>query len=401
MFSFGKPSKSKFAKQLLKAIYRVLPGRQYHFDAEEFCLVSKNPDAVINLSNVYAEHCQLPRKERSTHLQQLVASFAQPQEDSGMAESFEDAKGHLRPKIWCRATFEFLELKRRIEGGEEIDIPLYPLGSHLYSSLVYDTEAAMRSISNAELDTWGVSYYEALECACQNLEEATMAYSSIGDHFHSAISGDNYDSSRVLLLDRIKAMEVLGDHVAGVPQRDAMYVAGNEDEVSLRILFELTLRTTTDEPRPLSPLPLKLDDGQWVDWVPPKNHTLRKKFDDLELLFLGGLYTDQKELLGKLFEHEFDPPFVASFSVISKEGDDDQRSYCTWGEGVDSMLPKTQLIAFVSDEGMEAFGEWDTVVAHVSDLMQADDSYYPTRYRVREYPSKEVLQAIGHIEAFE
>ena len=295
---------------------------------------------------------------------------------------------------------EVLELEHRVRGEKsEFDVPLYPLGSHLYSSLAYDTEFAIRSISNSDLETWGVTYYEALEVACQNLDEATTAYSQVGDGFYAFISGDNYDSARVLLTDRIRSMEVVGEHIGLVPQRDAMYIAGNQDEDSLKIMFDLG-GDMSDESRPLSPIPLRLEDGEWVDWEPPQNHSVRPAFDELKLQFFGEMYGQQKELLDALLDAGELIPFVASFSAIQNEESGVPLSYCVWGEGVDALLPESQFIVFVNDAGLQASGSFNHVANVVGDLMVADESYYPTRWRVVEFPRAEQLAEIGFSEPF-
>ena len=392
MFSFGKPSKRKFAAQFRATLKRLDSTAYYEYDAATFRLVRKDKEGEVNLANLYQEHCSLSRDERKAHLVRLAHAFLG---GNDLPEDFEEVKPHLRPKIWNRSTFAMMELERQIEKGRDFDIPLYPLGSHLYSSLVLDTEHAMRSISNEQLEEWGVSYYEAMEIACRNLDETTTAFAQIGPHFHSSVTGDNYDSGRVLLLDRIKSFEVEGDHIAVVPQRDAMYVADSADETSLKILFDLTAKTIAEEARPLCPLPMRLEDDEWVDWTPPKNHLLRKQFDDLELQYLGGLYTDQKQLIDLIFERDEVPTVVATFSAIKQEETDNLWSYCVWSEGLDTLLPRTQFVVLTSEERPIAGGTWDAVAGVVGDLMVADEDYYPLRYRAREFPSAVQLAQIG------
>lgn len=398
MFLFGKPSKSKFASQLREAIQKFDVDSRFEYDPQGFRLLRRDGDGEINLTNLYHEHCTLPRKDRKAHLERLASVFGIS--ENTLPETFDAAKPNLRPKIWNRSSFAFLELRCQIDGGQQFDIPLYPLGGHLYSSLVYDTEAAMRTISNEELEAWGASYYEAFEVACQNLEESTIAFAKIGDNFHSAISGDNYDSSRILLRDRIRSFAVAGDPIAIVPQRDAMYVAGSEDETALKILFELTAKTYGEEARPLCPLPMKFEDGEWIDWIPPKNHIVRPLYDDLELQFLGGLYAEQKEAMDALFEKTQHPSFVATFSALQSENDETEklRSYCVWGRGVDALLPRTQFIILMTEEGVAAAGEWEHVASVAGTLMVPDHSWYPIRYRVREFPSAAQLAEIGKME---
>ncbi len=391
------PTKPQFAEQLIAAIREIEPSHEYVYDADDFKLVRVGESGEINLSNMYVEHCKCSQDEREDHLHRIASIFGGSSDD--LPVDFETAKSHLRPKVWARATIDFHRLKARIDGEEGLDFPLYPLGDHLYCSLVYDTETAMRSLSQSELDHWGVTYYDAMQIACRNLDEETAAFVQIGDHFTSSISGDNYDSSRVLLTGRIGEFEVLGQHVAVVPQRDAMYVAGTEDESSLRIMFDFARQDESEDYRPLSPLPLILRDGEWVDWEPPKNHLLRERFDELELNFLGGLYHEQKELLDRLFEWDVDnAAFVASFSGLRKEGSEKVSSYCVWGAGVDALLPKTQLVMFAGGDGLVASGEWDHVRSVVGDLMVPDERYYPMRYRVREFPSDQQLAEIGSID---
>ena len=391
MFPFGKPSKRRFAMQLMKALRKLERDVPLEYDAEQFCLIRTGTKGYVNLANIYEEHCSVPRSERKKHLAHLVSVFKTQKDE--LPEDFEEAKSHLRPKIWSRFTFMMMEMS-----GKDLDIPLYPLGSHLFYSLVYDTEHSMRSINKETLEKWGVSFYEAMEIACRNLDEATLAYSQIGDGFHSSISGDNYDSSRILLLDRIQSFEVIGEKIAVVPTRDDMYVTGSEDEASLKIMFDLAAKNLEEDQRPMSPLPLRLDEGEWVDWEPSQNHVLREQFDELKLKYLGGFYADQKQALEPILEKRGDAVFVASFMAFEHEETKRLRSYCTWSEGVDSLLPETQFITMISGQEVVASGTWEHVAEIAGDLMIADDSYYPIRYRVNQFPTDEQIQEIGFVE---
>ncbi len=397
---FWKLSKRRFAKQFLQAIRKLEPEALFRFDEDEFMLVDTQGDRRIHLANIYAEHCTVPRRHRAANLARLAQAFITNRDDV-LPESFDEARTHLRPKIWCRSTFAMMELERRVTGtGEPLDIPLYPLGSHLYSSLVFDTEHAMRSVSSENLENWATTYYEAFEIACRNLEEESIVWSRIGDGFYSALSGDNYDSSRVLLLDRIQSMDVKGDHVAIVPQRDAMYVAGSEDEESLQIMFDLTEQTLSEQPRPLCPLPMILKDGEWTNWTVPQNHRLRERFDALEIQFLGQLYAEQKSLLDQLVDSGGLEAFPASFTAVREKDSNQLFSYCVWGQGVDTLLPKAQFVILVDDSGTRASGRWSHVREVLGDLMVQDESYYPPLWRVREFPGDALLSEVGVTEPF-
>lgn len=391
------PSREEFAAELLESI-KQQGGGEFQYDAENFRLLAVNAEGVVNLTNLYDEHCTLSEEDRASHLERLAIVCGGV--DNELPATFSESKGSLRPKIWNRSTFAMMDLKQKLQGGEPLDIPLYPLGSHMYSSVVFDTELAMRSIATEELESWGVSYYQALEAACENLNETTLSLAKIGDGLYSFVSGDNYDSSRVLLLDRIRELEVDGDHIAVVPQRDATFITGSTDEVSLSILLELIKKTLEDEPRPLCPLPMRLEEGEWVDWKPPRNHVLRKQFDELELRFLAGLYAEQKQLLDALADSSEEAAFIASFSAIQDEETEQLSSYAVWGRDLETLLPEAQHLVFIDDDGMQASGEWLHVTSVLGDLMRRDDSFYPPRYRVDEFPSAKQLSTIGKIEPF-
>ncbi|HRX78909.1 MAG TPA: hypothetical protein P5307_07590 [Pirellulaceae bacterium] len=393
---FGPPSPKQFANALIAGLRRTGDTGEIIYDAEKFRLLRTDREHETNLTNIYQEHCSLPRSERRSHLLRLIQTLLMDHER--IPDDFSAARSNLRPKIWLRSMFANMELEAKLKGSKGLDLPLYPIGEHLYSSLVYDLPTSMASISNETLETWGVTYYEAMECACQNLEESTIAWAKIGDHFFSAASGDNYDSSRVLLLDRIRGYDVIGDPVAMVAQRDAMYITGSDDEVGLKIMLDLTEKTLADEPRPLSPIPMRLVDGEWTDWMPPQDHSLYSRFALLETNFFGGLYAEQKELLAAVNEQTMeDDAFIASFSGVQNDKGD-VKSYCVWGEGVHALLPKTQYIMLPTDGGLAASGEWNVVRRQVGDLMQRVEDLYPARYRVREFPSQQQLADIGKVE---
>ena len=162
------------------------------------------------------------------------------------------------------------------------------------------------------------------------------------------------------------------------------------------MMFELSSNADEDA-RPLCPLPLILREDEWVDWELPKNHVLREKYELLELNFLGGLYAEQKQMLDAYLENELDAPFVASFSAVQKENTEKVSSYSVWGDGVDTILPRTQLIMLASENRETCCGEWEHVASVVGDLMEPDESYYPTRYRVRQFPTPEQLAEIGNL----
>jgi hypothetical protein len=205
--------------------------------------------------------------------------------------------------------------------------------------------------------------------------------------------GDGYEACRLLLLDRITALEVKGDHVAMVPNRDTLLVTGTDDVLGLQIMAELG-RKAMQEPRAISAIPLRLVDAEWQDWMPPADHPAFGSFNELRLTFLAEEYEEQKQLLDSLHEKQGVDEFVASYELMKHRDTGDLRSMAVWTEGVVSLLPEADMVFFHrpdTEETVEAM--WADVVRVVPDLLEATE-YYPPRWRVSGFPTEEQLAAM-------
>src|SRR5579872_3967822 len=168
---FGPPSEEKFARILTDALRRAGDDRQATYDKDESRLLhtKDGKDAgITNLRNLYTEYCNAPKNERNAMLARVCKALLNPME---MPEDFEDVKPDLLPTVRTRSMLELLRFDAEIAGGSPMDLPSLPLTDHLVVCLVYDMPAAMKFVSQQNLDTWGVSLSEALEVARHNLAE--------------------------------------------------------------------------------------------------------------------------------------------------------------------------------------------------------------------------------------
>src|SRR4051794_6450506 len=157
-----------------------------------------------------------------------------------------------------------------------------------------------------------------MEPARRNLDEATQGYAKVGEHLYVFLSGDSYDATRLVLVDRIRALELEGRPVAMVPNRDTLLVAGSDDEVGLAMMAELAAKGA-EEGYPLSDVPLILGEEGWSDWLPPRGHPLHGRFHELWTRWIGPEYATQKELLEAVHARERVDVFVASFTAVKRE----------------------------------------------------------------------------------
>jgi len=399
---FGPPSQDQFAKTIMRAFRDAGDNREFVYEADQFRLVVAGDDEsesdgspsaeVLNLHNFYAEHCNLPRANRKEHLKQVVRGVSQGKIE--MPDEFAHAAPDLRPRIWPRSMFAKLELQQQIEGGNEVDVPRYLIGNNLSLGLVYDLPHSMRSISGDDLKGWDVSWYEAMEAAKEALTEMEFAVAKIGDHLYASASGDNYDASRLILIDFIRQMEVDGDHIAMIPNRDTLLVTGSNDDEGLAMMAELAEKALED-PRPLGATPVRLHEDEWFDWLPPLGHPLRARFREMERQFFYLEYADQKESLEQLHQKEVTDVFVATCSAVRNQDTEEIFTYCVWPEGVIALLPVCDKIILGANGQSGKMADWDKVQAIAGELMREDETLYPPRLRVSEFPTPAQLELIG------
>lgn len=396
-FFSGPPSKERFADIVAAELKKLEPSAEYKFDAEKFLLLRPD-EGFINLANVYQEYCRAEAKSRSNLLKRFLQSCVASRSYE-LPEDFADVHPDLLPVVRSRFYLESAILQSQVRGGDGFDMPQQVVGEHLALSLVYDLPTAMRSISQKDLDEWDVSFYEAVEAARLNLEQmGEVKFAVLDGRVYASASGDNYDASRLVMLDLIRRFEVRGEHIAMVPNRDTLIVTGSEDEEGLAIMAKIA-KDSFDKPRPISTVALRLEGDEWTPWLPPAHSPQHADFHELKLRTVGAEYNDQKELLDAIHEQTGETAFVASFSALQNKETGRVTSYSVWSEGVECLLPETDAVLFFSptaaDDGkIVAGGSWEEVQQVVGELMEPM-GLYPERYRVKEFPNGNQIKRIG------
>lgn len=392
---FGPPDKDKFARLLTRAIRQAGDKSSITYDANEFRLLGEGKH-VFNLGNVYREYCSTARARRHELLRRYVRTwFAHLKE---IPREFDDAKPDLLPVVRNRSYFEFFRLQAEIDGLGAINWPHRVIADDFAVGLVYDLPDSIAQIQQDRLTEWGVSFDDALDVACANLREISHnPFVAVAPGVWTSPWRDNHDAGRFMLPDLIRTIEVDGDHIAMVPNRDTLLIAGSDDEHGLAAMASLAEKAM-EQPRPFNLLAFRLQGDDWQSYLPDANQPLFDRFRRLRVMSIGQDYAEQKPLLEARHQKTGEDIFVASFSSISKKGSSRIRSYSVWSKGVDTLLPQTDLVYFFVAQGKDkgdvvATGEWEQVQQALGHLMKPQ-SLYPERFRVQEFPTPEQLEAI-------
>lgn len=393
---FGSPTIDGFAKLILKTMAQVDSELTGSYEAENCRIVYSRKGAaagVINLANIYKEFLAVGRHERAQLLHRYCGTLLRPFE---VPEEFADASPDLVPMVRPRSLIEFMRLEALCEGTNWDEMPAIALSEHLVVCLAYDLPTRLQFVNQGNLDTWGISLYEAVETARRNLEEKPCVGASMGEKVYVFTTNDTFDASRMLLVDRIRKLPLEGEPVAIPVCRDSLLLAGADDAEGLAIMAGLADKMR-EESRPICTIAHILRGDEWEPWCPAPANPSFEAFRLLEMQFRGAEYADQKPLLDRLHVKTGEDAFVASYDVIKL--DDKPMSFCVWPDVMRTVLPRTDLVALTDAPGRAKFVPWDHLAAAVPDRLETLD-YHPPRFLTRGFPTPEEIARIGSI-AFE
>lgn len=393
LFKPRSPSKDKFAQQVMDGIRRAGETAKLVYDEKQFTVRGEGP-RIVNLGNAYAEYCAAAREQRPDVLQRWVRGwFAFAKE---MPEEYEDARHNLLPTLRSRSYFDVTRLRMDLDGGKGT-WPYQTIGEHFAAGLVYDMHVGMRSICQEDLDNWGVTFYEAMEVALENLQQRPTSFigPQEGEGVYLSVNGDNHDCARLLLLDVIRKLRVKGEPIAFVPNRDTLIVTGSEDMGGLKGMLALAKDALEKQHHQVSTIALRFAGDEWETWLPPAGHPLYNNFKLLQVTMLVEGYRAQKEALDKLHEKRGEDVFVATYNGVQKKDTGEPRSYAVWSGGIVSWLPQPDVVVFLrSQTDTPRLYNWQQVVQVAGDLVKPLDMY-PPRFEVSDFPTDEQFAAMG------
>lgn len=382
-----------FARKLMKRLRISGADGDLEYDAASFSL-RWGPGRITNLGNFFIEYQRAGFFTRSAVLRHIVRAILSV-EDASIPDDFEQAAPNVLPRVRDLAYFDIADLHFNVQGIDLHRPAFRAFAGELAFELVFDSELNMAAIGTDQLERWGRDFDDVYRVAQANLRarSAKPLDQPMPGLFVSSWE-DYHDAGRLALLDLINHQKVKGEHVAMVPNRDLLILTGSEDLDGQAAMLELAL-AGLDHTRTISGVPLVLGAGGWQRFEVAPDHPLAHYYRRVEALNQGSVYTQQKELLEILNERNRDDTFVASFSGIEDPETGDLRTYSVWTRGVDTLLPRTHLVALLDpdDEERRLLVPWDAVAERCGGMM-SPQGWHPERWRVETFPSGDDLTAL-------
>jgi hypothetical protein len=358
------------------------------YNRDEFRLDVGPKDAKVFLHNVFKDWSKADVKARQAEVDRIVATMFEI--DDG--DELDTALPQLLPTIRNRRELEsyWLDPSTGIERGHWSGA-YRPLCDALAISLAIDRPRSLAHVGSRLLSKWGVPFDALLERAILNLREISPAsFAREPEGFYVSHYEDSYDCSRLLIPEIFDLLSLNGEPVAVAVARQGLVVAGSNDTSGLLAMARFVEEQLEKATRPVSYLPLVRKNGGWVafDPVEPALALLR----DLHTKQARWDYASQHEVLQEYCTRTSRDVFVADLQ-ISRHG---ERTYsiATWGDGVRTLLPRTDAVAVFRGERFFV-RYWDDFWSICGDVL-VDEGLYPVRFLTPEALDSGRLDRLEH-----
>lgn len=400
-------TRESFAQHLLAKAKEIKPEAVLHYDANEFSIKSRSSDQqVMYLHNAYLEYSRCTAEERPYVLKKWLRHLLFLKQ---IPEDFEDVVPDLMPALRTRGYFELIQLKFR---SQNRDMPMFPyqdVGEHFGLTVAYDMNDSIIMISQKHLDDWNLTFYEAMEIAMRNLYEkgCVLTALTMEDKFKVYIPtvGDSFDATRLMLVDQLRNLDVIGETIAMILSPDSMMITGSEDRLGLTFFLSQAVESR-DKPHAIPPMLLRLVGDEWKVWLPPASSDFYFPFRQFQVTLFGSDYSEQQSLLSSIYENEGRDVFIANYFVAQREATQQIFTYTVWTNGIqDILLPKAEYIAFMENESSAPVVIPWKVAEEVVGYLMSPRPVYPLRIHVGVYPTnreiEEMQRLCGNANPFE
>jgi hypothetical protein len=393
----GKPSKDKFASMVADALRDAGIQGEPQYNPEKFAIIVKFTDGNVftaNLHNIFVDFGAANKGQREAELKKYATGIVAMQ--MALPTDYQIAKRNLLPLV--RSAMDEVDkfLHMATAESEQSVLVSKSLVADILVQVGFDSEYSIRRIEPGQLKDWGVTFEQALEDAINNLRDRTTdQWTKIGAGAFIGEWADHYDTSRVLLLDCLYRLPLAGDPVVLMPTRETLLVTGSNDAAGQLALIEEAEEALQKQPRRISMSMLRYDGQAWQLFMPEGEPGERLRA--LQQESLAQDYEHQKAVLEELHEKTGNDVYVATYSRLRKKDSEKISSYATWTNGVDTLLPVTDIIIFVKpgatqEAPVETAGiPWDVAMTSVGALM-TQTNHVPQRWRVQAFPNADQFE---------
>jgi hypothetical protein len=376
------PTPTDLAQDLLKAAQRHgLTGWQHDAAADTI----RNGDHVINLANIHLEYAAASRLHRRNLLQKYFAML----QTTPVPKLWTLAQTKIYPLLRSRYDLRTHEIASRSKQQ-----PFPPRAARRFISsldqiLGYDHGQTVSQVPAATLEEWAAPLDAVIDRALNNLRALpTPTWLKVSPSVWKLESDEGYNESFLQLPKIFENLPAKGTAIAMIPNRGVLLATGSDEPGGVTALLAAARKSLQESPWPLCGDLFQIGSNGIRILVP--SGTDAKALTSIQRLDIESVYSAQKSALEAHCEAIQDDVFVATYGLLGEMDDPNQlQSWCSWAEGVRTLLPQTDLIAFVWDldsARKTALVSWANAATIVGHYFKSTDED-PPRTRVDEFPN--------------
>lgn len=387
-----RPPRERFARRVLRAL-RDAGVAHARYLPEQFAIEVRRDSpsaepAVAYLGNLYRE-CE--RAGRAGSRERIATFLAAVIFNPGAPRAWEDVAPLLRP-VLRTVTFG---LGVPATAPRPLRRPAWP---YLAEFVVVDQPTSIMYVTAGQLQEWGVTERAVFDRARRNMAEiAASTGDGVAAGPRSLVrmveSGDAYWASHLFVDGWLAGRRdgAAAPPLLFVPDTTGVLLAGraaDDTPQTVGKLFELAEREYREAARPISPMAFTVDEaGAVVPFLVPRGHPMYEITHRSEVLLASAEYAAQGG-------HLTTDAFVAGCAVAQR-ADGSVFSVASWAEGVDTLLPRADYVAFPSDGADPFYVAWDDVAREVD--LEPEPGLEPERYRLRAWPHPGVVERLRRV----
>jgi hypothetical protein len=343
---FGlKPTEADLAHKLLLTA-KATGNTGWIYNAVDSTL--RSGEQVINLANIHCEYAQAPRKARPALLQKYHAMLA-PAPQAQVTNLWTLAQTRIFPILRSRYERVALEIEHRRSAEPFPPRAAQPYLSHLDIVIGYDHGQTISQVKASTAAEWGVTLDDIIDDSYANLRALpTPTWEPVGNSVWKLESEGGYTESFLQLPKTFDQFPAQGTPLAMIPNRGVLLATGADELGGLAALLGLARHSIEQGPWPLCGDLFRVAQSG-VELFTPDGPT-ETLLAAIRKLDIAGAYAAQKTALEAHCAVINDDVYVATYGLLGKkDAPDDLQSWCSWTEGVPTLLPTTDSIAFVWD----------------------------------------------------
>jgi len=374
-------------------------GKSLSSDMDKFRLVKKdevgNPIRELNLGNFYIRYKQAANEEeRAQALEGMRPVWFSIE---GAPDSFEEVKPFLRPAVRERFFFH--------RSNPELALPQIEVGDFLTTLLAIDRPEHLIFVTDSDLTNWGVTFFDALEVAQNNLEaqgpfnfEVRQNPDDEEDRCY-VLDGDCYTSAVATFPGVLTELPVLGERLVILPHRNVLLVTGSASiyglQETLSIVDELDVTAEA-----LVPELLAMDENlYYFSCELDVSHPLALEFKRRRLRYLNNIYPRLKEQINSQFEQIVDAKRFLDYKLL--EGEDRAFSQVMLlDDEAPVIIPRVDFIGVFDGKTICATPSWDRFAEVAGEKLRWREGF-PETYDLVETLTEAEIADLGTDPFFE